>query len=105
MIRNLIQTSAYDNNVDLFIQYFQNPLIRSRSKSQLERIARELIEIRVRANETKRTAVKNVHLDLLKNIQIDIFEFAFYLDEETNAIARNMQNDLAGIFPMIVSSR
>jgi hypothetical protein len=40
MIRNLNQTSAYDNNLDLFIQYFQNPIIQNRSKSQLERIAK-----------------------------------------------------------------
>jgi len=40
MIRNLNQTSAYDNNLDLFIQYFQNPIIQNRSRSQLERIAK-----------------------------------------------------------------
>lgn len=89
-IRNVNKSSAYDSNLDLVIQYFQNPLVRSRSRNQLERIARELIEIRVRANETKRTAVKDVHLDLLRDLpNIDIFEFAEYLDEETNAIARN----------------
>lgn len=44
MIRDLNQTSAYDNNLDLFIQYFQNPIIRNRSKSQLERIARAYSE-------------------------------------------------------------
>jgi hypothetical protein len=45
MIRNLNQTSAYDNNPDLFIQYYyQNPIIRNRSNSQLERIARAYSE-------------------------------------------------------------
>ena len=44
MIRNFNQTSAYDNNLDLFIQYFWNPLIRSGSKNQLERIARAYSE-------------------------------------------------------------
>lgn len=47
-----MNSSAYEINLDLFIQYFRNPTIRDRSRSQLERIARELVEIRVRANET-----------------------------------------------------
>jgi len=42
-IRNL-RSSAYDNNRDLFIQYFQNPIIQNRSKSQLERIDRAYSE-------------------------------------------------------------
>ncbi|MGH9984442.1 MAG: hypothetical protein ACRD8W_10865 [Nitrososphaeraceae archaeon] len=53
-----MNSSAYETNLDLFIQYFWNPTIRDRSRSQLERIARELVEIRVRANETRRTAGK-----------------------------------------------
>jgi hypothetical protein len=89
---NKTKSNTYETNLDLFIQYYQNPTIRSRSKPQLERIGRELIDIRVRANESKRVAVKNIHLDLLKTI--DIFDFASYLDEETNAIARNLQSDL-----------
>jgi hypothetical protein len=88
------KSNTYDTNLDLFVQYYRNPSIRSRSKPQLERIGKELIDIRVRANESKRTAVKNIHLDLLKSIEIDIFDFASYLDEETNAIARNLQSDL-----------
>ena len=44
MIRKYNQTSAYDNSPDLFIQYFQNPLIRNGSKNQLERIARAYSE-------------------------------------------------------------
>lgn len=72
-----------------------NPIVRNRSRNQLEKIARDLIDIRVSASETKITAVKNVHLDLLRDLpNLDIFEFAEYLDEETNAIARNMQADL-----------
>jgi hypothetical protein len=86
------KSNTYETNLDLFISYYENPGIRSRSKPQLERISRELIDIRVRANESKRTAVKNIHLDLLKTI--DIFDFASYLDEETNAIA-------IGIFKVI----
>ena len=82
--------SAYESNLDLFIQYFRNPHIRNRSRARLEDIARELIDVRVRVNETKRTAVRNVHLDLIPDTNIDIFEFAAYLDEETNAIARNL---------------
>jgi hypothetical protein len=88
------KSNTYETNLDLFISYYENPGIRSRSKPQLERIGRELIDIRVRANESKRIAVKNIHLDLLKSIEVDIFDFAFYLDEETNAIARNLQSDL-----------
>ena len=91
---NKTKSNTYETNLDLFIQYYQNPTIRSRSKPQLERIGRELIDIRVRANESKRVAVKNIHLDLLRSIEIDIFDFASYLDEETNAIARNLQSDL-----------
>jgi hypothetical protein len=91
---NKTKSNTYETNLDLFIQYYQNPTIRSRSKPQLERIGRELIDIRVRANESKRVAVKNIHLHLLRSIEIDIFDFASYLDEETNAIARNLQSDL-----------
>jgi hypothetical protein len=83
------KSNTYETNLDLFVQYYRNP-----SKPQLERIGKELIDIRVRANESKRTAVKNIHLDLLRSIEIDIFDFASYLDEETNAIARNLQSDL-----------
>ena len=68
MIRNLNQTSAYDNNLDLFIQYFQNPLIRSGSKNQLERIARAYSE-RIRDNEITRTAVKSVLNNSSKKIR------------------------------------
>jgi hypothetical protein len=88
------KSNTYETNLDLFVQYYQNPSIRTRSKSQLERIGKELIDIRVRANESKRIAVKNIHLDLLRCIEIDIYEFAPYLDEETIATARNMQADL-----------
>lgn len=91
---NKTKSNTYETNLDLFIQYYKNPTIRSRSKPQLERIGRELIDIRVRANESKRVAVKNIHLDLLRSIEIDIFDFASYLDEETNAIARNLQSAL-----------
>ena len=96
VIRNInSNNSTYDTTLDLFINYFQNPIVRNRSRNQLEKIARDLIDIRVSANETKRTAVKNVHLDLLKDLpNLDIFEFAIYLDEETIATARNMQADL-----------
>ena len=89
VIRNInSNNSTYDTTLDLFINYFQNPIVRNRSRNQLEKI-------RVSANETKRTAVKNVHLDLLKDLpNLDIFEFALYLDEETIATARNMQADL-----------
>ena len=89
-----IKSNTYETNLDLFVQYYQNPSIRTRSKPQLERIGKELIDIRVRANESKRIAVKNIHLDLLRCIEIDIYEFAPYLDEETIATARNMQADL-----------
>ena len=88
------KSNTYETNLDLFVQYYQNPSIRTRSKPQLERIGKELIDIRVRANESKRIAVKNIHLDLLRCIEIDICEFAPYLDEETIATARNMQADL-----------
>jgi hypothetical protein len=88
------KSNTYETNLDLFVQYYQNPSIRTRSKPQLERIGKELIDIRVRANESKRIAVKNIHLDLLRCIEIDIYEFAPYLDEETIATARNMQADL-----------
>ena len=88
------KTSPYETNLDLFIQYYRSPSIRSRSRPQLERIANDLIGIRVKANESKRIAVKNIHLDLLRYFEIYIFEFAPYLDEETIATARNMQADL-----------
>ena len=86
------KSNTYETNLDLFVQYYQNPSIRTRSKPQLERIGKELIDIR--ANESKRIAVKNIHLDLLRCIEIDICEFAPYLDEETIATARNIQADL-----------
>lgn len=54
-------------------------------------MANDLISIRVKANESKRIAVENIHLDLLRYIEIDISEFAPYLDEETIATARNMR--------------
>ena len=31
------KSNTYETNLDLFIQYYQNPTIRSRSKPQLER--------------------------------------------------------------------
>jgi hypothetical protein len=78
----LNKTNAYESNLDLFIQYFRNPHIRNRSRARLEDIARELIDVRVRANETKRTAVRNVHLDLIPDTNIDIFEFASWMKKQ-----------------------
>jgi hypothetical protein len=39
------RTSPYDTNLDLFIQYYRSPSIRDRSRSHLERIANDLINI------------------------------------------------------------
>ena len=40
---NKTKSNTYETNLDLFIQYYQNPTIRSRSKPQsLERYLRNL---------------------------------------------------------------
>lgn len=70
MIRDLNQTSAYDNNLDLFsifkIQLFEIDL-KASQKEQLE-----LIVNGMRANEITRTAVKMSLIIRQKDTNIDI---------------------------------